>query len=190
MMKWWQYDPGLTASILCTHWKPRFFMMPTLSLLDGGTRGYLIARRHGPVIWTALHNEGDWWMDTYNHEPVRASDYMYPYTNPRYFIILIGTIFPLTINMCDRGRTITHLQISRFHTQAWYNYDNLRCHHWRQSWHTVSYVSNWVMEKHRDANNTDKHPCAQRVIDTRSTARFLEISSAILNAVIYLPKRN
>ena len=23
-----------------------------------------IARRHGPVIWMALHNEGDWWMDT------------------------------------------------------------------------------------------------------------------------------
>ena len=42
-----------------------------------------IARRHGPVIWMALHNEGDWWMDTYNHEPVRASDYMYSYTNPR-----------------------------------------------------------------------------------------------------------
>ena len=44
---------------------------------------YYIARRHGPVIWMALHNEGDWWMDTYNHEPVRASDYMYSYTNPR-----------------------------------------------------------------------------------------------------------
>ena len=24
----------------------------------------IIARRHGPVIWMALHNEGDWWMDT------------------------------------------------------------------------------------------------------------------------------
>ena len=23
-----------------------------------------IARRHGPVIWMALHSEGDWWMDT------------------------------------------------------------------------------------------------------------------------------
>ena len=34
----------------------------------------------------------------------------------------MGTIFPLTINICDRGRTITHLQISRFHTQVWYNY--------------------------------------------------------------------
>ena len=44
---------------------------------------YHIARRHGPVIWMALHNEGDWWMDTYNHEPVRASDFMYQYTNPR-----------------------------------------------------------------------------------------------------------
>ena len=28
-------------------------------------QGYiLIARRHGPVIWMALHNEGDWWMHT------------------------------------------------------------------------------------------------------------------------------
>ena len=42
-----------------------------------------IARRHGLVIRMASHNEGDWWMDTSNHEPVRASDYMYPYTNPR-----------------------------------------------------------------------------------------------------------
>ena len=40
------------------------------------------------------------------------------------FIVLIGTIFLLTINMCHRGRTITHLQISRFHTQVWYNYYN------------------------------------------------------------------
>ena len=38
-----------------------------------------------------------------------------------YFIVLIGTIFLITINMCDHGRTITHLQISRFHTQVWYN---------------------------------------------------------------------
>ena len=42
----------------------------------------------------------------------------------QYFIVLIGTIFLLTINMCDRGRTITHLQISRFHTQVWYNNQN------------------------------------------------------------------
>ena len=26
-----------------------------------------------------------------------------------------------TINMCDRGRTITHMQIPQFHTQVWYN---------------------------------------------------------------------
>ena len=25
---------------------------------------FFIARRHGPVIWMALHNEGNWWMDT------------------------------------------------------------------------------------------------------------------------------
>ena len=33
---------------------------------------YHKARRHGPVIWMALHNKGNWWMDTYNHEPVKA----------------------------------------------------------------------------------------------------------------------
>ena len=44
--------------------------------------GNIIARRHGPVIWMALHNEGDWWMDTYIHEPTRASDDMYLYNNP------------------------------------------------------------------------------------------------------------
>ena len=38
----------------------------------------------------------------------------------KYFIVLICTIFLLTINMCDRGRRITHLQILRFHTQVWY----------------------------------------------------------------------
>ena len=40
----------------------------------------------------------------------------------RYVIVLIGFIFLLTINMCDHGRTITHLQTSRFHTQVWYNF--------------------------------------------------------------------
>ena len=51
---------------------------------------------------------------------------------------LIGTIFLLTINMCDRGRTITHLQIPRFHTQVWYNMQYQPCDnddwaykHWR-----------------------------------------------------------
>ena len=44
---------------------------------------YIIARRHGPVIWMALHNEGDWWMDTYNHEPTgRVIIYIYQYANP------------------------------------------------------------------------------------------------------------
>ena len=38
----------------------------------------------------------------------------------KYYIVLTGTIFLLTINMCDCGRTITHLQIWRFHTQVWY----------------------------------------------------------------------
>ena len=39
----------------------------------------------------------------------------------KYFIVWIGAIFVLTINMCDRGRTIKHLQILGFHTQVWYN---------------------------------------------------------------------
>ena len=32
-----------------------------------------------------------------------------------------GLLFFNTINMCDRGRTITHMQIPRFHTQVWYD---------------------------------------------------------------------
>ena len=36
-----------------------------------------------------------------------------------------GLLFFNTINMCDRGRTITHMQIPRFHTQVWYNYSFL-----------------------------------------------------------------
>ena len=32
-----------------------------------------------------------------------------------------GLLFLNTINMCDRGRRITHMQIPRFHTQVWYN---------------------------------------------------------------------
>ena len=38
----------------------------------------------------------------------------------KYFIVLKGTIFLFMINMRDRGRAITHLEISRFHTQVWY----------------------------------------------------------------------
>ena len=36
--------------------------------------------------------------------------------------VVSGITFFNTINMCDRGRTITHMQIPRFHTQVWYNY--------------------------------------------------------------------
>ena len=36
-------------------------------------------------------------------------------------ILYQGLLFFNTINMCDRGRTITHMQIPRFHTQVWYN---------------------------------------------------------------------
>ena len=39
----------------------------------------------------------------------------------KYFIAVVGTIIFLMINMCDRGRTITRLQIPRFHTQVWYD---------------------------------------------------------------------
>ena len=31
------------------------------------------------------------------------------------------TNFFNTINMCDRGRTVTHMQIPRFHTQVWWD---------------------------------------------------------------------
>ena len=33
-------------------------------------------------------------------------------------IFVSGITFFNTINMCDRGRTITHMQISRFHTHG------------------------------------------------------------------------
>ena len=46
--------------------------------------------------------------------------YQLPEEKVKHFVVVIGTIFLLTINMCDRGRTITHLQIPRFHTQVWY----------------------------------------------------------------------
>ena len=43
--------------------------------------------------------------------------------------------------MCDRGRTITHLQISRFHTQVWINWGHVtdvsKYHNggkWRMDW--------------------------------------------------------
>ena len=38
---------------------------------------------------------------------------------PQKVEIFYCCIFFFTINMCDRGRTNTHLQIRRFHTQAW-----------------------------------------------------------------------
>ena len=47
--------------------------------------------------------------------------YQLPKEKVKYYIAVIGTSFPLTINMCDRGRSITHLQIPRFHTQVWSN---------------------------------------------------------------------
>ena len=47
--------------------------------------------------------------------------YQLPQEKVKHFVVVIGTIFLLTINMCDRGRTITHLQIPRFHTQVWYH---------------------------------------------------------------------
>ena len=38
----------------------------------------------------------------------------------KYFIVFKGTIFLLTISMCDRWRTTTHLQIPRCQTQVWF----------------------------------------------------------------------
>ena len=37
-----------------------------------------------------------------------------------HILLYQGLLFFNTINMCDRGRTITHMQIPRFHTQVWY----------------------------------------------------------------------
>ena len=39
-----------------------------------------------------------------------------------HILLYQGLLFFNTINMCDRGRTITHMQIPRFHTQVWYNW--------------------------------------------------------------------
>ena len=44
-----------------------------------------------------------------------------PNDKVKYLIAVVGTILLLTIDMCDRGRTITCLQIPRFHIQVWYN---------------------------------------------------------------------
>ena len=43
--------------------------------------------------------------------------------------------------MSDRGRTITHLQVPRFHTQAWYN-DFDTCQGWTAT--PVSEACDWV----------------------------------------------
>ena len=41
--------------------------------------------------------------------------------NSKIFHCCSRHYFLLTIDMCDRGRTITCLQIPQFHTQVWYN---------------------------------------------------------------------
>ena len=48
-----------------------------------------------------------------------------------HILLYQGLLFN-TINMCDRGRTITHMQIPRFHTQVWYKWlvYNIRCSKW------------------------------------------------------------
>ena len=43
------------------------------------------------------------------------------YISAKSYLVVSGITFFNTINMCDRGRTITHMQIPRFHTQVWYN---------------------------------------------------------------------
>ena len=37
-----------------------------------------------------------------------------------HILLYQGLLFFNAINICDRGRTITHMQIPRFHTQVWY----------------------------------------------------------------------
>ena len=52
---------------------------------------------------------------------IRMQHYCTPQEKVRYFIFVVDTIFRLTITMCDRGCTITHLQNLRFHTMVWYD---------------------------------------------------------------------
>ena len=45
------------------------------------------------------------------------------YIKAKSYFVVSGITFFNTINMCDRGCTIKHMQIPRFHTQVWYNYN-------------------------------------------------------------------
>ena len=72
--------------------------------------------------------------------------YQLPQEKVKHFVVVIGTIFLLTINMCDRGRTITHLQIPRFHTQVWYikTYDNVLYHSLHSSYISLTLLC-WLL---------------------------------------------
>ena len=48
----------------------------------------------------------------------RSNSYIYA----KSYLVVSGITSFNTINMCDRGCTITHMQIPRFHTQVWYKY--------------------------------------------------------------------
>ena len=48
----------------------------------------------------------------------RSNSYIYT----KSYLVVSGITFFNTINMCDCGRTITHMQIPRFHTHVWYNF--------------------------------------------------------------------
>ena len=104
----------------------------------------MIARysHHAPGLWSS-----DWWLknvwisgffsqifSTYHkmNEHNRKTNL---WRSNNYILaklyLVVSWIFFNMINMCDRGRTITHMQIPWFHTQLWYKiicffYQNLK----------------------------------------------------------------
>ena len=63
-----------------------------------------------------------------------------------HILLYQGLLFFNMINMYDHGRTITHMQIPRFHTQVWYNtvnrLDNIRSDIWLTKFNQVDVFVN------------------------------------------------
>ena len=68
----------------------------------------IIARRHGPVIWMALHNE-------HNHEPLMWRVLMYPHTNPRALDLCGSTMSTLLGDRCGPQKLMTSWHVRTVH---------------------------------------------------------------------------
>ena len=64
------------------------------------------------------------------------------------YLVVSGITFFNTINMCDRGRTVTHMQIPRFHTQVWYNRLDYYFSAMVQLWSEVPYLHDCCADLH------------------------------------------